>query len=124
MVMAGRVNVRVLDDRYCDLPEITEADWEDESTQERCQYALSPVTALQRSYLVQSARLARICKIPRTDSPQSANEIAGAQCITLFRCPGSMPTRAACEDTERRIREWRRALPPELHLETVEDWSS
>jgi len=64
MVMGGRVNVRALDDRYCDMPEVTEEDWEDEPEHQLASYGLSPVSALQKSYLVHSSRLARTC-IPR-----------------------------------------------------------
>src|SRR6201999_3683647 len=31
---------------------------------------------------------------------------------------------SACEDLERAIMQWRSALPPELHTDTVGDWSN
>lgn len=61
MTMAGRMNVRVLDERYCDIPEVTEDDWEDESGNELASYGLPPVSMIQKSYLVYSSRLAQIC---------------------------------------------------------------
>ena len=61
MVMAGRLNVRALDDRYCDVPPLTEDDWEEESEDERVCYGLSPISTVHRLYIVHSSKLDRIC---------------------------------------------------------------
>ena len=42
----------------------------------------------------------------------------------MFPRPDSTPARSECEDLEKAIHHWRRDLPPELHLEVVENWSS
>ncbi|KAH8690552.1 hypothetical protein BGW36DRAFT_465466 [Talaromyces proteolyticus] len=107
MVMGGRVNVRALDERYIDMVEVTEEDWEYEPEHQLAHYGLSPVSALQKSYLVHSSRLARIC----------------AQYIELFRRPGEPPPRNACRKLEEKIFHWRIGLPPELQFETVDNWS-
>jgi hypothetical protein len=62
MVMAGRTNVRALNDRHCDVAELTTDDWEDESDIGQFSSVLSPVTSLQKIYLVQSTKLSSICE--------------------------------------------------------------
>jgi len=62
MAVAGSANVRRLNDCYCDVAEVTVDDWEEEGDIERFQHVLSPITHLQKSYLVQNTRLSRICK--------------------------------------------------------------
>lgn len=61
MVMAGRMNVRALDDRFLDMPEVTDGDWEGEPEDQLAQFGLAPVSALEKSFLVHNSRLARIC---------------------------------------------------------------
>lgn len=61
MVMAGRLNVRALDDRFLDMPDITDEDWEDESGDQLTQFGLSPISSLEKLFLVHYSRLARIC---------------------------------------------------------------
>lgn len=47
----------------------------------------------------------------------------GAQFIEMFRLPDSTPTRAAHGQLEKAIYHWRKNLPPELYIETVEQWA-
>lgn len=61
MVMAGRLNIRALDDRFLDMPDVTEEDWEDESDDQLTQFGLAPISSLEKSFLVHYSRLARIC---------------------------------------------------------------
>ena len=42
----------------------------------------------------------------------------------MFRLPGSTPTKSACVELEKAIHQWRKELPPELHIENAEHWSN
>lgn len=59
MAIAGRANVRRLNDYHCDVPELTEDDWESEDD-----FGVIPstTTRIHKLYLVQNTRLSRICK--------------------------------------------------------------
>lgn len=59
MAIAGRANVRRLNDYHCDVPELTEDDWESEDDFE---VIPSTTTRIHKLYLVQNTRLSRICK--------------------------------------------------------------
>ena len=61
-MMAGRTSVPVLDKRYCDMPEVSQDDWEDEALGELTHHGLLPVSSVQKSFLVYHSRLAKICK--------------------------------------------------------------
>lgn len=62
MAIAGRANVRRLNDHHCDVPELTEDDWEDEDDSGPSAQFSSPTTRLQKLYLVQNTKLSRICE--------------------------------------------------------------
>ena len=63
MAVAGRANVRRLNDYHCDVPELTEDDWENEGDLGHFGRILSPITDLQKLYLVQNTRLSQICRL-------------------------------------------------------------
>jgi len=63
MAIAGRTNVRRLNDDYCDIPELTEEDWEDGDDIARFGHLISPITPLQKHYLVHNTRLSQIGKL-------------------------------------------------------------
>jgi hypothetical protein len=63
MAIAGRANVRRLNDYHCDVPELTVDDWEDEDDLEHFGRFISPIANLQKLYLVQNTRLSRICRL-------------------------------------------------------------
>ena len=68
MAIAGRTNVRRLIDDHCDVPELTEDDWESEGDLGKWERFISPRSHLQKLYLVQNTRLSRICTlIPEND---------------------------------------------------------
>lgn len=62
MAIAGRANVRRLNDYHCDVPDVTEEDWESEDDFGEFP---SPTPRIQKLYLVQNTRLSRICKSVR-----------------------------------------------------------
>ena len=124
MVLAGRLNVRALDDRYCDQLEVTKEDWEDEPAQDLARFKMSPVSTLQKSHLVHSVRLARICmSMVFSDMGHCADDILAGQYIDTFRRLDAQATRAGCEDIEKRLSDWKRGLPSELQPENVDRWS-
>ncbi|RFU27849.1 hypothetical protein B7463_g8504, partial [Scytalidium lignicola] len=108
MAIAGRCNVRRLNDRHIDLPEVTEDDLEEDGDIEGFQHVLSPITRIQKLYIVHNTRLARIC----------------AQYIESFRAPNSTRLGSACGELEQAISQWRRSLPAELHTDSVGDWTT
>ena len=63
MAIAGRANVRRLNDYHCDVPELTEDDWEHEGDLGHFEQFVSPISRLQKLYLVQNTKLSRICKL-------------------------------------------------------------
>lgn len=63
MTMCGRINVRAVDDRQCDVPEITLDDWEDEAEDELAEVSLPPISPIHKNYLTQSSKLAQICML-------------------------------------------------------------
>ena len=62
MAIAGRNNVRRLNDYHCDVPELTEDDWENEDDPGLFAQSSSPTTHLQKLYLVQNIKLSKLCK--------------------------------------------------------------
>ncbi|KIW45076.1 uncharacterized protein PV06_03493 [Exophiala oligosperma] len=107
MVMAGRLNIRALDDRFLDMPDVTEEDWEDESDDQLTQFGLAPISSLEKSFLVHYSRLARI----------------SARYVECFRRPDITPMRNSCDEIEACMVRWREGLPLELRTETVLQWS-
>ena len=63
MAIAGRANVRRLNDYHCDVPDLTEDDWENEDYPGPFGQYSSPTTHLQKLYLVQNTKLSKICKL-------------------------------------------------------------
>lgn len=63
MAIAGRANVRRLNDYHCDVPELTEDDWENEGDLGHFGRFISPIPQLQKLYLVQNTRLSQICEL-------------------------------------------------------------
>ncbi|KAJ9614358.1 hypothetical protein H2200_002494 [Cladophialophora chaetospira] len=107
MAIAGRTNVRRLIDHHCDVPEMTEDDWESEDDLGRLKRFISPRSRLQKLYLVQNTKLSRIC----------------ARFIELFRLPDPTSAKAAGGELEKAIHQWRKELPADLYVEMVENWS-
>lgn len=125
MMMAGRLNLRALDDRFLDLPEVSVEDWEEEPEDQLACFGLAPISALEKAFLVHNSRLAQICT-SRTSSVSRmplTSYLAGARYIELFRRPDTPPTGSSCQEIESRMISWRRALPPELQPESVDHWS-
>ena len=63
MAIAGRTNVRRLNDDYCDVPEVAEEDWEDGENIQQFRHLISPITRLQKMYLVHNTRLSQIGRL-------------------------------------------------------------
>jgi hypothetical protein len=124
MVMAGRLNVRALDDRYCDVAPLTEDDWEQESEEDQTYYGLSPIATLHKLYIVHSSKLDRICMYRRIIKSELADRVAGARYIESFKQPGGSATPAVCEHLDHEITDWRRSLPSQLQPEMVDNWSA
>jgi hypothetical protein len=60
MAIAGRANVRRLNDNDFDVPGLMEEDWEDSGDIERFEHLISPITRLQKLYLMHNTRLSQI----------------------------------------------------------------
>ena len=65
MAIAGRANVRRLHDHHCDVPELTEEDWEDEGELGQFGRFVLPLPRLQKLYLVQNTKLSKICRLAK-----------------------------------------------------------
>ncbi|KAK5062908.1 hypothetical protein LTR84_004984 [Exophiala bonariae] len=108
MAIAGRANVRRLNDYHCDVSELTEHDWDDEDYHGPSVLFSSPTTRIEKLYLVQNTKLSRIC----------------ARYLEIFRSTESKPARSGCEELEKAILQWRKELPPDLNIEFIENWSN
>ena len=62
MAIVGRANLRRINDYQCDMPELSEDDWEDNGDCRPFDRFMSPISCLQKLYLVQNTRLSQICR--------------------------------------------------------------
>jgi hypothetical protein len=63
MAIAGRANVRRLNDNDCDVPGLVEEDCEDGGDIERFGHLISPITCLHKLYLIHNTRLSQLGRL-------------------------------------------------------------
>ncbi|KIW30856.1 uncharacterized protein PV07_02549 [Cladophialophora immunda] len=121
---AGLKHSRSIPDS-CNVHDVTESDWEDESTLVQYSNIIPTVSRLQKLYFIELVRLSKIGEhshvLPR---PILLIDIcAAALFLRLLNVPPDMRTDEAFQDLETSLLRWRNCLPVELRLETIAEWS-
>ncbi|KIV92256.1 hypothetical protein PV10_06713 [Exophiala mesophila] len=112
LAVTGLNNVRKLHDDDCDVSPLTVDDlgedtWDNEGDMGGSE-ALPPISELQKQYIIENCKLS----------------ILGSQFVNAFRKPGKAPSASFIAEFAGSLVEWRRALPTELRIESVQEWSS
>ncbi|EXJ66291.1 uncharacterized protein A1O5_10443 [Cladophialophora psammophila CBS 110553] len=108
LTLSGLSNVRRIIDENWKPADITEAD--DGDTEELAAFGhlVPPLTKLQKVYFTQAGMLANL----------------GARFLQIFKTHGRTPAKEACQEFEKSLSSWRKALPTEMHTENVQEWSA
>ena len=126
--ISGLSNVRHLNDKHCDTTFIQASDLEEEDDfgGKVMPDWLPPITATQKAYFVQNAKLAKICEsaLVKDMRPCALLTVAaGASYIENFGVIGVTPSKSVRNSIQAQIVQWKRELPAEMSLDAVEEWS-
>lgn len=129
MVVSGLSNLRKFDDRFCDTVALTEDDWPDQDVPEELSSVLSASTRLQKVYLLENCKLARIsthqpCTTMASVTTGRIELImhTGSHFLECFTVPGRTVSSSDIQSLENEIISWKKQLDPVLCIR-IHEWT-
>ncbi|KAH8817146.1 hypothetical protein F5884DRAFT_778551 [Xylogone sp. PMI_703] len=108
LLTLGLENMQILHNSDSDTDLLVESDWDEEEIPSQYTHLISPITKVQKFYMIENSKLASI----------------GAQFIAMYQSPKSFPIRGSEKDLADKFSVWRQSLPEEFRAERVPSWSS
>lgn len=128
LAVTGLNNVRKLHDDDCDVSPLTMDDmgedaWDDEGDVTGTE-TVPVISDLQKQYMIENCKLSLLGQLATFSLRATFDFVLGSQFVNEFRKPGRTPTASFIREFTSSLAEWRRDLPTELRIESVQDWSS